>query len=448
MEYSIGLLEHPPKTLTVLVYLRQQGTSNKTEIIEDLGIARQTLYSAVDRLKELDLVFEEKKKGFPQKSYVGLTVQGVELAESLVNVEGIVRETIKGYEMKLEALRSDEESADASNKQAEVLCKLGELSFARGRWDRAMTLATECEILAGMIGDSHAEARSNWILGEIMRRRGEIRLAVDHFKRSSELYTQLEDKGNLAEVHYSLGAVSERKGDFGEAIEEYQRSQELAEGAGFEISHSKALIGIGRIHGRKGEYEKSQEVLKRAIKLLKTSGAEEDLALAYGNLGATTTHLNSEKAIKWHEESIKAAKISGNSRLMATGQMNIAACLTKSSEYKLALENLEQAREILVELDDKKLLSSLWIQFGIVHRDQTKWTESRKYLLKAIDTAKRWELPYNEANALFNLGLLELARSNPDRAKNKLERALKLFEEMGNESKANDIRDTLEGISQ
>jgi tetratricopeptide (TPR) repeat protein len=448
MDYSIGLLDHPPWTLTVLIYLQEHGFTHKSEMVENLGIARQSLYSAVDRLRELDFVFEDKKKGFPQKTYVDLTVQGRKLAESLVNVEGIVSETIKGFEKKLEKLRSSEETAESKKETADMLCRLGELSFARGKWDHAIDSAMECEVLSREIGDVHAVARSNWILGEVNRRRGEIELAVDHFQRSSELFIQLDDKENLSEIHYSLGALFERKGNFDDAVKEYDRSRDYAKEVGFEISHSKALIGIGRIHGRRGEYDKSYGELLRAVRLLPEIGAEEELALAYGNLGATAAHRDNDEAIEWYTKSVEFAKISGNPRLMATGQMNIASCFAEKSEFKLAIENLERAKETIVGLDDKKLLASLWIQFGIVQREHREWTESRESLFVAIDTAKKWDLPYHEANALFNMALLDIATSSANKAKNRLERALRIFEELGNESKASDVRETLESISQ
>lgn len=247
---SIDLLERPPKTLSLLVYLHKHGPSNMTDIKKGLNIAAQTLYSATKRLKELNLVFEKSKRGFPKKVFMNLTRQGKRLAESLSQVNEVVGGTVEGYKRKLATLRKRRKTKKAKQETIDILCLLGELSHALGEWDEALEYCNECSLLAKELQDFHNEGRSNLILGEVHMRRGQIDVALGHLKLSSKLFSQPGDKVNLSSVHYMLGAMYEEKGDFDEALSEYKRSEECAEEADYEISHGKAILGVDTTNSR------------------------------------------------------------------------------------------------------------------------------------------------------------------------------------------------------
>ncbi len=444
---SIDLLERPPKTLSLLVYLNENGQSNMSDIKKDLDIAPQTLYSATRRLKELNLVFENNERGFPRKVFLNLTKEGKKVAESLTKANEIVSDTIGGYKKRLATLRRRKKTKETKEEIIELLCKLGEISFAQGRWNEALDYSSECNSLAKEVGDVLHEGRSALTMAEVHSRRGRDDTAQVLLDRCSELFSQLEDKGNLSRVHYTLGTMFEEKGDFDKALAEYQKTESFAKEADYDISRGKAILGGGRILGKKGLYEKSYREMIKAIRMLEDSDALEELPLAYANLGATSFFLDNDEAIEWHEKSVSVADEVGDLRMAGCGKLNIAGCLIRKSDYDLALKNLDEANPIITEIDDKEMLSSLHIQFGIAYRAQKKWTAARESLGKAIDISKQFDMPYNLADALLNLALLDIDTSSLDRANTRLAKAKMIFEELGNEDKISEIQKHLDEIS-
>ncbi|UCD92858.1 MAG: tetratricopeptide repeat protein [Methanobacteriota archaeon] len=447
-EISIDLLERPPKTLSLLVYLHKHGPSNMSEIKKGLDIAAQTLYSATKRLKELNLVFEKSKRGFPKKVFLNLTRHGTELAESLSKANMVVGGTIVAFKKKLATLRKRRKTKETKREMIDILCRLGELFHAQGKWDEALDYCRECSLLAKELHDVQNEGISNLILGEVHMRRGQIDVALGHLKLSSKLFSQSGDMVNLSSVHYMLGAMYEEKGSFDEALSEYKKSEEYAEEADHEISHGKAILGVGRILGKKGEYEKSYLEMKKAVRDLEESNALDELPLGYANLGATAFFLNVDEAMKWFRKSIEVAEEMGDMRLIGCGWMNVAACLIDEKRYNEALQHLKRALPELTRIDEKGMLSSLHIQFGIVYREQGKWTDARESFGEAIDLAKEWDKPYNLADALLNQALLDIATSSTKKAKMRLERALKIFKELKSDDKVSEIQKRLDEINQ
>ncbi len=127
--------------------------------------------------------------------------------------------------------------------------------------------------------------------------------------------------------------------------------------------------------------------------------------------------------------------------------MNIAGCLIKKSEFKLALDQLERATNVVKQIDDKQLLSSLNIQFGIAYRELEKWDRARQFLWQTIDISEEWDLPYNLADALLNLALIDIATSSFERAKKRLSRAREIFEELKNEDKIRATEEAMKGVN-
>ncbi len=443
----IDLLERPPKTLSLLVYLDKNGRSNMSEMKKALDIAPQTLYSAARRLKELNLVFETNERGFPRKVYLNLTREGKKVAEALTQANEVVSDTIGGYRKKLASLRKRKKNKETKDEIMELLCRLGEISFAQGRWNEALDYCSECNSMAKELGNAHHEGRSALIMAEVHSRRGEGNFAQNLLERCSELFSQLEDNGNMSRVHYTLGTMSEEKGDFDKALSEYQKSESYAKEADFDISRGKAVLGAGRILGKKGQYEKSYREMIKAIRILEGSDALEELPLGYANLGATSFFLDNDEAIEWHEKSVRVAEEVGALRMIGCGKMNIAGCLIKKSKHDLALKHLQEALEVITEIDEKEMLSSLHIQFGIAYRAQRKWTAARESLGRAVDLSKEVDMPYNLADALFNLALLDFDTSSPDRAKIRFAKAKMIFEDLGNEEKVSEIQEHLDKIS-
>ena len=444
---TIDLLERPPKTLSLLVFLFEKGKSYMSEIKKGLDIAPQTLYSAVRRLKELNLIFESHEPGFPRKVHLNLTKEGKEVAELLTKADEVVSDTIGGYKKRLKTLRRRKESKETKYEMLELLCILGEISFAQGKWNDALDCCGECNSLAKDLGDAHHEGRAALVMAEVHARRGEMEHAQNLLRRCSELFSQLEDNGNLSRVRYILGTMYEERGDFDKAISEYEKSRSYAEEAGFDISSGKAILGVGRILGKKGQYEKSYREMIKAIRVLEDSDSLEELPLGYANLGATSFFLDNDEAIEWHEKSISVAEEVGDLRLIGCGKMNIAGCLIRKSEYEKALRNLEEALGVLTEIDDKEMLSSLYIQFGTTYRAQKKWTAARESLGKAVDISKELDMPYNLADALFNLALLDLDTSSIDRGRVRLNKAKMIFQDLENEDKVSEIQKYLDKIS-
>ncbi len=82
----IGVLEKPTGTMKILVYLHQNEMATITKLLKSEQLNQRTTYSALGKLQEEGLIFQEEILGFPVCKYYFLTDKGKQVAEHLERV--------------------------------------------------------------------------------------------------------------------------------------------------------------------------------------------------------------------------------------------------------------------------------------------------------------------------------------------------------------------------
>ena len=90
MTEGIGILEKPVGTMKILVHLHQNDKSTITGLLKSENLNQRTTYSALDKLQEEGLIFQEESMGFPLSKYYFLTAKGKLVAEKLEKVASVL----------------------------------------------------------------------------------------------------------------------------------------------------------------------------------------------------------------------------------------------------------------------------------------------------------------------------------------------------------------------
>ena len=85
---NIGLLEKPVGTMKILVHIHRNEKTTITGLLKNEQLNQRTTYSALEKLQERGLIFQEESLGFPLCKYYFLTDKGKEVAKKLELVAG------------------------------------------------------------------------------------------------------------------------------------------------------------------------------------------------------------------------------------------------------------------------------------------------------------------------------------------------------------------------
>jgi tetratricopeptide (TPR) repeat protein len=132
---------------------------------------------------------------------------------------------------------------------------LGELARARPRLRRSLA------------GRRRQAARLN-ARGASERRRGNIRVAIDHHRKALEIVRELGDERGEALTLNSLALAVARGGDDDAALAHFGRSLALLRELDDEQTEGQVVANVGLVHGRRGRRQQSAECLRAALEKL------------------------------------------------------------------------------------------------------------------------------------------------------------------------------------
>ena len=85
---NIGILEKPVGTMKILVHIHRNDKTTITGLLKNEHLNQRTTYSALEKLQERGLIFQEESLGFPVCKYYFLTDKGKDVAKQLERVAG------------------------------------------------------------------------------------------------------------------------------------------------------------------------------------------------------------------------------------------------------------------------------------------------------------------------------------------------------------------------
>jgi len=86
-------LEGQAGNLRVLIYLSNVDETNFQSIVERLPLTGRSLYSVIDKLKELELIKTRiDRSSYPPRNMISLTDKGRKVAEYLKKIEKVLEE--------------------------------------------------------------------------------------------------------------------------------------------------------------------------------------------------------------------------------------------------------------------------------------------------------------------------------------------------------------------
>ena len=86
-------LEGQAGNLRVLIYLSNVDETNFQSIVEGLPLTGRSLYSVIDKLKELELIKTRiDRSSYPARNMISLTEKGRKVAEYLKKIEKVLEE--------------------------------------------------------------------------------------------------------------------------------------------------------------------------------------------------------------------------------------------------------------------------------------------------------------------------------------------------------------------
>jgi tetratricopeptide (TPR) repeat protein len=346
-----------------------------------------------------------------------------------------------------------------------------------GRYNEALEATRSATEIARELGDEQTLAWVETMRGTtlgLMGRLGEARRVLE--ERISLAEAAKDYWGQLSAAHY-LGKLAVPQGDFDAALHYHGRALELAERLGARSRISAETLNFSEALFYLGDWTRARSHAERAVELARSESS--DLTASYfqyadvfRRLGMIRAAMGEwEEALPCLEESIALAERITYPEAVRSGQGVLSEQAILQGKSGAALARLEPLveRSNLEELGVLRLLPLLaWAYLELGNDDHAeqmalegieraraqghrlalvellrvcgmvlargrRWDEAERAFEEAVSVARSVCYPYAEARALYEWGLMHVAKPDPSHAQELLEGAAVIFRGLGSQ---------------
>ena len=278
-----------------------------------------------------------------------------------------------------------------TNIAAHSLLALGEIYSRQAQWEESIKHVNKAKILFNKQKDLKGTAKCNNLLGTIYGDRGLVKKAKISFENSLTFLNPKSDIALVGMVETNLGILNTIHGEYDKALSFYQR----------------ALINYNQLKDLRRICQ-----LRHNIGMLRTEKNEFDAALSE------------------FDASIEIAIKAGYLPDLAVSYLSKAYIYTQLNDFPLATAFADKSLDISYKIKDRLSIADLYKIRGIIERKLKHYELAKSYFLTSIRINIELENILNQAESLFELGILYLEIGKIQEAKRKLKSALSNFKKI------------------
>jgi len=268
--------------------------------------------------------------------------------------------------------------------------QIGQLYYAKGDWRTARRYYTDAASSLRSINEWSGETAPVSNLAALDFEEGYVETAIEEMEHTLELMPQTSRNAlDRAELLGNLGVMQRVFGRYDEAIRTFSDSRALGDDLDSASVIGKALSGIGETYYSMGEFELAAEYLRLALPKRRDAADQRGQSVALRYLGSIEYTL---------------------------------------ANYSAALDLHQQALELATSPSDKALVEVLLAQdLAALGR----YMEAAQSASGARDKAEAAGSIQTQADALEQLGRVQLAAAHPHEAAQFFEQALAIYTSQG-----------------
>lgn len=207
---------------------------------------------------------------------------------------------------------------------------------------------------------------------------GEYDLAIEHFKKSEQLFKLTEFRNEVASIVYiNMGFAYLYKGQTDSALHYISEANEIAS----LVKDTVVLIAcndqLGIIHRRNGDYASAIEHFNQSLSLYETTKNNKAVCITLMNIANIYTDwIKFDKALHFGREAVKqAVKYPQETHNLGRIFNSMGALLINVKEYKSAVDTLLIANTILTESKFESYINNLNLSVGYYNLHQMDSTD-------------------------------------------------------------------------
>jgi len=236
----------------------------------------------------------------------------------------------------------------------------------------------------------------------------------------------------LARAANDLAMALYLTGEPDEALRWYQEARDIWEEQDDEANAAAALGNMGLIYADQGKPDEALPCHQQAYDIAERLNNPQTMANALGNMGLIYADEGKlDEALRCHQQAYEIAERLNNPHTMANQRGNIGLIHARQGKLDEALRRHQEAYEIDLRLSNPQGQAEDLGNMANIHIQRDDLDEALRCCHEGYELAKALGNPETMATQLARIGLIHLQQRDLPRARENLERALRLYDQHG-----------------
>ena len=337
----------------------------------------------------------------------------------------------------------------SSKKYIVLIQSLGKYCITIGELDSAITLFEKVINAAKKENNLFIlEADAFLNISEVFRRKAQWKDSFASVRKASNLYKENNDSKGLASCLNIIGTIYGEQGNFKKALDYFIKSLSLLKNSRDNELKGKIEVNLGIINDILGKYDEALSYFNRALITYNKTSNLKRIAEIRHNIGMM--HINTQRpgtAIKEFDRSISTSMKIGYLPTLGISYLGKSYTFALQKDYNLADAFANKAMQICHRTNDKLSIADVYKIKGIIQRDMNNYAEAENFLKTSLRINKEHSNKLNEAETLYELGILYRNIGSTIKCKSMLAQALNYFRSIKADDKVKEIKEQISNLS-
>jgi len=259
-----------------------------------------------------------------------------------------------------------------------ALCNLGIMHYSKGNLDRALEYYRRFMELADRIGDRQALGAAYGNMAIVHQEQGQYDLALDLFQKSLDINQEAGDRMAVAMNFGNMGLVYKARGELGRAAELFAAYRDTSREIGFKQGLGIAGLNLANIRHMEGRPDQAEEHFREVEPIFIGMGDKASLCEVYtgwADLKAAGGDLPGAKDLA--EKARKLAEELGS--VVRTGHVEWTCGNLRALEgaHQEAAAHFEKALSVFEVAGQRRVLADLCHSYATMLRESGRDAEGR-----------------------------------------------------------------------
>ncbi|EPH39221.1 putative Regulator protein [Streptomyces aurantiacus JA 4570] len=306
---------------------------------------------------------------------------------------------------------------------------------------KALHRATEALFLFQELNDVRGRADALLQSGRAHFAGGQGSTCLRVLRAARALYRQVGDRHGQADVANMMGVALHAAGRHREALEHFRTMLRIHEETGFLYGQLRALNNVGEVHRLDGRPEEARAHFERSLRLAQRVGGRQERANLLANLGSVCQDTGQvEQALTYFRRALTSYRAASDARGESDTLISLGSAYAAGSRPGEALWHFAEAERIARGIGSPFDLQAALLGTGTALRLLGRYEAALDAHREALRIAREVGSPLGAAQALDGLARTAPHTQDAPSARGFAEDALELYERLGCEGRARDLR--------